>query len=124
MPILRKALLAALILALLYGGVLVVERLTTQELTSASHATSQETVFLMWNPRLLRGDGVCSVSLRNAQGQVIDSATIGTLDTAFNALQQYGQLGFQGEEITVSNIRSGELLHRFVIRDGRLQTVK
>lgn len=124
MPILRKALLAVLILALLYGGVLVVERLTTQELTSVSHSSSQETVSLMWNPRLLRGDGVCSVSLRSAQGQVIDSAVLGSLDTAFNALQQYGQLGFQGEEINVSNLRSGELLHRFVIRDGRLQVVK
>lgn len=124
MPILRKILIAVVILALLYGGVLVVERLTTQELTSVSHPSSQKTAALIWHPRLLRGDGVCSISLRNAQGQVVDSATIGTLDTAFNALQQYGQLGFQGEEITVSNLRSGELLHRFVISNSHLQTVK
>ena len=124
MPLLRKALLLVLILVLLYGGVLVVERLTTQELTSVTHPSSKEKASLMWNPRLLRGDGICSISLRNAQGQVVDSAVVGSLDTAFNALQQYGQLGFQGDEITVSNLRSGELLYRYGVRDGHLQAVK
>ena len=123
MRILRKISLAVLILALLYGALLLVERMTTQELTRASEPQTQEIVCLMWRPRLMRGDGVCSVDLLDAGGKVADTARLGTLDTAFNALQQYGQLAFQGQEITVSHLKTGELARRFEVRDGRLRAV-
>lgn len=120
MRILPKILIGVLILAVLYGVLFLAERLTTQELTRIAHPTSQEAVCLMWRPRLLKGDGVCEVDLLNAQGKVVDTARLGTLDTAFNALQQYGQLSIQEQELTVANLRTGDLARRFVIRDGRL----
>jgi len=120
MRILRKILPVILILALLYGVFLGVEHFTTQELTSASDPTTQETVCLMWKSRLLKGDGVCFLDLLNSKGKVVDTARLGILDTAFNALQQYGQLGFVGQEITVADRRTGENGQRFVVRDGRL----
>lgn len=120
MRILRKILPVILILALLYGAFLGVEHFTTQELTRASDPTTQETVCLMWKSRLLKGDGVCFLDLLNAQGKVVDTARLGIPDTAFNALQQFGQVGFQGQEITVADRRTGEIGQRFIVRDGRL----
>ncbi len=124
MRVLRKILPVILILVLLYGGVLFVERMTTQELTSVSNSSTQETASLMWKPRLLRGDGVCYVSLLNSQGKAVDRASLGTLDSAFNALQRFGQLGFEGPDITVTDRRTGELVQRFVVHDGRLSQPK
>ena len=120
MRVLRKFLQGLLILALLYGALLLIERMITQELTRASHPPTQEAVCLMWKPRLLRGDGVCSLDLLNSQGKVVDSVRLGVLDAGFDALQQFGQLGFQGPDVTVSNLRTSELANRFVVRDGRL----
>jgi hypothetical protein len=121
MRILRKVLPGVLILALLYGLLLLVERLTTQELTRATEPQTQESICLIWKPRFLRGDGVCSLDLLDARGKAVDTVGLGTLDTAFNALQQYGQLVFQGQEVTVSQLRTGELVRRFVVQDGRLR---
>lgn len=120
MWVLRKILLVFLILALLYGVLFLVERLIAQELKRVSHPSTQETACLMWRPRLLRGDGVCDLDLLNPQGKVVDTARLGILDTGFNALQQFGQLGFQEQEITVAKLQTGELVQRFIVRDGHL----
>jgi hypothetical protein len=124
MRVLRKILPAIVVLALLYGGLLLAERMTQQELTRASEASTQEVVSLVWQPRLLRGDGICALNLLNAQGKVVDTARLGVLGAGFEALQQYGQLGFVGQDITVTNLRTGEVLRRFVVRDGRLQAAE
>lgn len=60
-----------LVVALLYGALLGAERLTTQELTRVSHPPTEEAVCLIWKPRFLRGDGICSLDSLNAQGQVV-----------------------------------------------------
>lgn len=120
MPILRKIPPLLLTLALLLGAVFLGERLVTQELTRVSDSSTGEAVCLMWQPRFLRS-GVASLHLLNAEGKVVDTARLGTLDTGFNALQQFGQLGFEGRNITVANLRTGELLKTFVVRDGRLR---
>jgi hypothetical protein len=120
MRVLRKILLVVPIVALLYGAILFADRLARQELTRVSEPQTQETVCLMWNPRMLRGDGVCSLTLLNSQGKAIDTAKLGTLKAGFDALQQYGQITFQGQEITVNNLQTGDLVKRFVVRDGRL----
>lgn len=121
MRVLPKILPSILVLAGLFGVLLLVERLTTQELTSVSDPETQQTVCLIWKPRLLRGDGVCVLELRNSQSKVTDSVKLGILDTAFNALQQFGGLGFQGQDVTVANLRTGEVVQRFIVRDHRLQ---
>jgi len=120
MRALLNILLVLLIAALLYGAFLFAERLTRQELTRVANPSTQETVCLMWQPRLFRSDGVCSLDLLNAQGKAVDTVRLGILDTGFNALQQFGQIGFQGEEITVTNTRTGEPVQRFVARAGHL----
>jgi len=122
MRVLRKILPAILVLILLYGALLFAERLTRQELTRVA-APTQETVSLMWQPRLLRGDGICSLNLLNAQDKVVDSVRLGILGAGFDALQQFGQLGFDGQNVTVTNLRTGEVMRRFEIRDGRLNPV-
>lgn len=121
MPILRKSLLFILIAVLLYGVLLLGERLTRQELTRVAHASNGEAVCLLWQPRFLRGGGVCSLQLLNARGEVVDAAPLGTLKTGFDALQQFGQLGYQEGDVTVANLQTGELVRRFVVRDGRLK---
>lgn len=120
MNVVKKILWCVVVLVLLYVGVLLVERMTTQELTRVTHAQTGETVCLMWQPRLLRGDGRCYVDLLNAQGKVVDSAPIKVLDTGFNALQQFGQLGFDDQAVVVSNLKTGEVAKRFLVKDGRL----
>lgn len=120
MRVLRKILPGILILILLYGALLFAERLTTQELTRVSHPTTQEAVCLMWQPRLLRGDGICYLNLLNSQDKVVDTVRLGILNAGFDALQQFGQLGFQEQEVTVTNRQTGEVVRRFFIRDGRL----
>lgn len=124
MRVLRKILPAIVVLALLYGGLLLAERMTRQELTRASHASTQETVSLIWQPRLLRGDGICSLSLLNAQDKVLDTVRLGVLGAGFDALQQFGQLGFEGQDVTVTSLRTGAVMGRFVVRDGRLRAVE
>lgn len=120
MRVLRKILPGILILILLYGALLFAERLTTQELTRVSHPTTQEAVCLMWQPRLLRGDGICYLNLLNSQDKVVDTVRLGILNAGFDALQQFGQLGFQEQEVTVTNRQTGEVVRRFFVRDGRL----
>lgn len=120
MPILRKSLLAILFLSLLYGAVLLVERLTTQELTRVSDASTQTSVCLMWKPRILKGDGICSLHLLDPQEDVVDEARLGILDAGFEALQQFGQLRIEGQEITVADQQTGEVAQRFMVHDGRL----
>jgi len=114
-------LLALVVVALLFGALLVGERLTTQELTRATEGTTGESVCLIWRPRFLHGDGGCDLDLLNRQGRVIDSVRLGTMDTAFNALQRYGQLDFQGDRVLVGG-RRGEKTQEFVVRGGRLRT--
>jgi hypothetical protein len=120
MPVLRKILPILLVAVILYAGLLVVERMSTQELTRASDPATQQAVALIWKPQFLKGRGLCTIDLIDSAGKVTDTASLPPLDSAFNALQQYGQLSFQGENITVSNQQSGEVVHRFVIKDGRL----
>lgn len=120
MKAVKKILWGVLILAVLYGVVLLIERMTTQELTRISHAQTGETVCLMWQPRLLGGGGECYLDLLNAQGKVVDSSAIRILDTGFNALQQFGQLDFQEQTLSVSNLQTGELVQRYELRGGRL----
>jgi hypothetical protein len=120
MRILRKFLTVILILALLYGALLLMERLTMQELTRVSDPSTPEAVCLMWQPRFLRGGGVCSLHLLDARGNVVDTASLGTLKTGLDALQQFGQLGFQEGNITVAHLQTGEVVRRFVVREGRL----
>lgn len=120
MRILQNILLGVLVLVLLYGGFLLVERLTRQELARVSNSSTQEAACLMWQPRLLKGDGVCSLELLNSQGKVVDSVRLGTLKAGFDGLQQYGQLSFEGQNITVASLRTGELVQRFVVLNGRL----
>lgn len=105
---------------MLYGALLLAERMTTQELARVSQPATHETAALMWKPRLLRGDGFCEVALLDSRGKVVDTARLGLFDAAFNVLQQCGQLGFEGRNITVANLHTGELVRRFVVRDGRL----
>ncbi len=121
MRVLPKILPGLLLLAALYGALLLVERLTKQELTRNSDPETQQTLCLIWKPRLLRGDGLCVLELVNAQSQVIDSVKLGILDTAFNALQQFGGLGIHGQDVTVANLRTGDLVQRFIVRDGHLR---
>lgn len=120
MRVLQKILPGLLILALLYGALLFAERMAAQELTRVSHPANQETISLMWKPRFLKGDGVCDLNLLDSRDQVIDTARLGILDTSFDALQRFGQLGFEGRDITVANRQTGEIVQRFVVRDGRL----
>jgi hypothetical protein len=113
------ALWGILILALGYGALILVERLTTQELTRASNPSTQESVCLMWKPRFLKGDGVCDLDLRNPQDKIVDTARLGTLDAGFEALQQFGQLDFQDQTVTVISRRNSEVVRRFTVRNGR-----
>ena len=110
--------------AVLYGVVLLIERMTTQELTRVSHPQTSEIVCLMWQPRLLGGNGVVYLDLLNAQGKKTDSAPLRVLDTGFNALQQFGQLAFEDQILTVSNLKTGDVVQRFVLKDGRLGKVE
>ena len=123
MRVFVKILLGVVVAAMIYSGVLLTERMATQELTRATHPSSQEVVCVMWRPRFLQGDGVCFLELRDANDEVVDSAELGTLSAAFEALQQYGQLGFQSEELLVTNQRTGQIEHRFVVREERLSRV-
>lgn len=118
MGVLKKIFAGLVVVAALYLGLLVVERMTTQELTSV--AQGNETVCLMWKPQFLTGNGLCFLNLKGASGQVVSTARVGMLDTAFNALQQYGQLEFQGEAVKVSNLKTGEVMRRFTVKDGAL----
>lgn len=124
MNVVKKILWCVVVLVLLYVGVLLIERMTTQELTRVTHAQTGEAVCLMWQPRLLRGDGKCFIDLLNAQGKVVDSANIKVLDTGFNALQQFGQLGFDDQTLVVSNLKTGEVAKRFLVKDGRLNAAE
>lgn len=109
-----------MILALLYGALLFVEKLTSQELTRVTNPATEEAVCLMWKPQLLKGNGICSLDLMNAQGQRIDTVELGTLDVAFNALQEFGQLRFQDQDITVASRENSNISKRFIIQDNRL----
>ncbi len=120
MRVLRKIVTGLLILLLAYGGVLLVERLITQELTRVSDQSSGESVGLIWRPRLLRGDGVCSLKLVNATDEFRDSAELGSLSSGLDALQTYGQMTFEGRDVVVADRRTGEVARRFEVRDGRL----
>jgi hypothetical protein len=120
MNIAKKILWCVVILAVLYGGVLVVERMTRQELTRVSHGQTGETVCLMWQPKLLRGNGVVALDLLNAQGKKIDSTQLQIFDTGFNALQQFGQVTFDDQGVVVSSLKTGEVVQRLAIKDGRL----
>lgn len=117
---LRKLLPILVVAIVLFAGLLLVERMSTQELTRASDPATQRAVALVWKPRFLKGDGLCTIQLLDSAGKVTDTAGLPPLDSAFNALRQYGQLSLQGENITVSNQQSGEVVQRFVIRNGRL----
>ena len=120
MRFLRKALLLLPGLAALYGLFLFVEHMTTQELTRASDPATQETVLLMWKPRLLRGHGECFLELLNAREKVTDRISLGTLNAGFDALQEFGQLHLQDGTLTVSGRRDSSTSRRFNVRDGRL----
>lgn len=120
MQVWRNVLIGLVAVALLCGVFLFAERLTVQELTRVENSGTQEALCLMWKPRLLRGDGFCDLDLVSAQGKVLDTARLGKLDTGINALQQYGQLEFQGDAVKVMNTRTGELMQRFTVRDSRL----
>ncbi|CAN5560550.1 hypothetical protein BH09VER1_BH09VER1_38760 [soil metagenome] len=116
----KMILWALLAFALLYGGLLAGERLTRQELTHITNSESGESVRLMWQPKLLRGNGVCYLNLLNAQGKVIDTTRLRVLANGFDALQQCGQVEFKGPDIFVSNLRTGETVQHYVVREGRL----
>ena len=120
MPVLRKILPILVFAAILYAVLLMVERMSIQELTRASDPAIQRAVALIWRPQFLKGGGLCTLDLLDSTGKITDTAGLPPLDSAFNALQQYGQLSFQGENITVCNQQSGEVVRRFVIRDGHL----
>lgn len=119
MRVFIKVLLGILVALAIYGGFHFAEHLATQELTRISHPTTQETVCLMWRPRFYRGGGVSYLNLLDVQQQVTDTAELGTLNAAFEALQQFGQMAFEEQVLTVTNGQSGEV-RRFVVRDGRL----
>jgi len=117
----RSKILAALVLAaLLYAGLRLAEHMSKQELTRATRPDAPETICLMWQPHLLRGNGLCYLDLRNAQDKITSTAPLGTLDSGFNALQQFGQLDFQGATLTVSSRQTGQASHRFTVQDGKL----
>ncbi len=121
----RSKIISLLLLAaLLYAGLLFAQRMSTQELTRATLPGAPDAVCLMWKPRFLRGDGLCYLDLRNAQDKITSTAPLGTLDTAFDALQQFGQLDFQGATLTVSSRQTGQASHRFTLQDGKLVPVK
>lgn len=123
MSVARKILWSVLIIALGYGVLLLAERLTVQELTRVSRPESQESVCLIWKPRLLQKQGACDLELRDGRDKVLDSVRLGTFESGFEALQQLGQLGFEKEDVLVTSLRSGELVRRLTIRDGRFQPV-
>jgi hypothetical protein len=123
MTVLRKILWCVLILALGYGVLRMVERLTVQELTRASHPTTGQAVCLIWKPRILQKNGTCDLELRNSQDKVVDTMQLGTFESGFEALQQVGQLEFQEDDVLVANRRSGEIFRRLTIRDDRFQPV-
>ncbi len=120
MRILNKILLGLLVLALLYGAVLLVEMLTTQELKRVSNGQTNEAASLMWKPHLLSGNGVCYLNLLNAKGKVVDTAKLKVLSNGFDALEQCGGIDFQVQAITVGNLKTGELVQKFTVRGGRL----
>lgn len=120
MKILHKILVGLIVLAVLYGAVLLGEILTTQEIKRVSNEETNEAVCLMWKPQLLKGNGLVYLTLLNPKGKVVDSAKLQVLDRAFDALDQFGGVEFQGPNVTVKNLRTGELAQRFVVRDGRL----
>lgn len=124
MKFLRLALWGILVIALGFGILLFVQRLTVQELTRATHPSTQEAICLMWKPRLFQGNGACDLELQNSRGKVVDSIRLGTVDAGFEALQQFGQIEFQGEEVLVSSRRSGETVRRLAVRGGRFETGK
>lgn len=119
-----KILGGIVIVAALYGALFLVERMMTQELTRGTNPAMQESVCLMWMPSLLKGDGLCAVELRNAQGKVLDTVALGRVDNALTALMQYGQMTFAGKVVTVENLKTGELARRWVVREGRLEKEK
>ena len=117
---LRKILPFLVVAVVLYIGLILVERMSTQELTRASDPSTQQAVTLIWKPQFLKGNGLCTLHLLDPAGKVTDTAGLPPLDSAFNALQQYGQISFQDQNVTISNQQSGEVVQRFVIKDGRL----
>lgn len=116
----KKVLWGILVLALLYGVLLLGEMLTTQELKRVSNEQTNEAASLMWKPHFLSGNGVCYLNLLNAKGKTVDTARLKVLSNGFDALEQCGGIDFQGQAITVGNLKTGELFHRFLVRDGRL----
>ncbi len=120
MQILRKILTGLVIALLAYGAVRLVERLMTQEITRASSAATGESVCLIWTLRLLRGDGMCSLDLVDANDDVLDHAPLGVRGAAFAALQEFGQLSFEGSDVAVKKRQTGEVVARYDVREGRL----
>lgn len=92
----------------------------TQEITRASNDGSGESICLIWTPRLLRGDGICSLDLVAADDTVLDRAPLGTRGAAFDALQEFGQLSFDGSDVAVKKLQTGEVVARYEVREGRL----
>jgi len=121
MRVLRMVLLGLVILALAYGGVKVAERLATQELVRVSDAATGETACVMWRPRFLHGGGVCEVDLQNAQGKVLDTARVGSLDSGLTALQDFGQVSIGGEKVTVASRQTGAVVKVFAVQGGKLR---
>jgi hypothetical protein len=120
MRILNKVLLGLLVLALLYGVLLLGEMMTTQELKRATNVQTQEAACLMWKPHFLSGNGVCYLNLLNAQGKTVDTAKLMVLTNGFDALEQCGGLDFQGQAISVGNLKTGEIIQRFAVRNSHL----
>ncbi len=116
----RNILPILLIIALLCGMFFLVQRLARQELTRVTEASTQQSACLMWQPRFLRGDGICALEIQDAQGAVVDTVTIGTVGSGFDALQKFGNIDFQGDQVTVMSRTTGESVRRFQLRDGRL----
>lgn len=124
MPLLRKILVVVLSVLVLYGALLGVERLTTQELTRVAHPSAPQAVCLMWKPQFLRGNGIVYLDLRDGGDKLLATGRVAVVDRAFNALQQFGQLGFDGADITVTNLQTGEPVRRFAVREGRIVAVE
>lgn len=120
MRVFVKVLLGVLVALAIYGGFHLAERAATQELTRIAHPTTKESACLMWRPRFYRGGGLVYVSILDTQERTTDTAELGTVGAGLEALQQFGQMSFQEEELTVANMQTGAVVRRFVVRDGRL----
>lgn len=123
MRIFRVFIYLLIFLAALYAIFLGAERMTTQELTRADLPGTGQAACVMWSPRLLRGDGVCSLRIVDSREKMLDAQILGVQSSGFEALQHYGLVGYEDGVVRVWNRQTGAVTGQFALRDGCLLPV-